>query len=94
MKLIGRLPLHQESSQIWTPDGIALVKPFQIVVMVGLSIADTLEPGGRRFPAILDTGLSHSFAIRCEHAGRWTALRPLTRRPSPPKREMPWPWPV
>ena len=81
MKLIDRQPLREETSEVWTPDGIALVKPFQIVVMVSLSIGDVLEPGGRRFPAILDTGLNHNFAIRREHLDRWTALRPPTRKP-------------
>jgi hypothetical protein len=57
MKLIDRQPLHEGSSEVWTPDGVALVKPFQIIVMVSLSLGDVLEPGGRRFPAILDTGL-------------------------------------
>jgi hypothetical protein len=81
MKLIDRQPLRPESSEVWTPDGIALVKPFQIVVMVSLSLGDTLEPGVRRFPAILDPGLNHNFAIRREHLDRWTALRPPTRKP-------------
>jgi hypothetical protein len=80
MNLIDRQPLRQETSEVWTPDGIAPVKPFQIVVMVSLSIADALEPEGRRFPAILDTGLNHNFAIRREHLDRWTALRPPTRK--------------
>ena len=64
MKIIDRQPLHAARSEVWTPDGIALVKPFQIIVMVSLSLGDVLEPGGRRFPAILDTGLNHNFAIR------------------------------
>ncbi len=80
MILLDRQPLGQESSEVWTPDGITLVKPFQIVIMVSLSIADALDPGGPRFPAILDTGLNHNFAIRREHLDRWTALRPPTRK--------------
>jgi hypothetical protein len=80
MKLINRQPLPEENSEVWTPDGLALVKPFQIVVMVSLSIGDVLEPGSRRFPAILDTGHNHNFAIRRDHLDRWTALRPPTRK--------------
>jgi hypothetical protein len=80
MKLLGRQPLPQASSEVWTPDGLVLVKPFQIVVMVSLSSGDALEPGSRRFPAILDTGLNHNFAIRREHLDRWTALRLATRK--------------
>ena len=63
MKLIDRQPLSDQDSEVWTPDGLAAVKPFQIVAMVGLSMDDRLEPGGRRFPAILDTGLNHNFAM-------------------------------
>jgi len=81
VKIIDRQPLREGASEVWTPDGIALVKPFQIVVMVSLSLGDVLEPGGRRFPAILDTGLNHNFAIRREHLDRWTALRPPARKP-------------
>jgi len=81
VKIIDRQPLREGSSEVWTPDSIALVKPFQIVVMVSLSIGDFLEPGVRRFPAILDTGLNHNFAIRREHLDRWTALRLPARKP-------------
>jgi hypothetical protein len=80
MKLIDRQPVREQSSDVWMPDGIALVKPFQIVVMVSLSIGDVLESGGRRFPAILDTGLNHNFAIRREHLERWAALRLAERK--------------
>ena len=49
--------------------------------MVSLSLADVFEPGTRRFPAILDPGLNHNFAIRREHLERWTMLRFPTRKP-------------
>lgn len=90
MKLIDRQPLREESSEVWSPDGAALVKPFQIVVMVSLSVGDVFEPGSRRFPAIIDTGLNHNFAIRREHLDRWTGLRPPVRKPvTIQKREIP-----
>ena len=57
-----------------------MVKPFQIIVMVSLTLGDVLEPAGHRFPAILDTGLNHNFAIRREHVDRWTSLRLPTRK--------------
>jgi len=81
VKIIDRQPLREGTSEVWTPDGIGLVKAFQIVVMVSLPIGDVLEPGGRRFPAILDTGLNHNFAIRREQLDRWTALRLPARKP-------------
>jgi hypothetical protein len=30
MKLIDRQPLKEEKSEVWMPDGIAVIKPFQI----------------------------------------------------------------
>jgi hypothetical protein len=80
VKVINRQPLHEMATEVWTPDGITLVKPFQIVVMVSLSIGDVLEAGIRRFPVVLDTGLNHNFANRREHLDRWTALLLPTRR--------------
>jgi len=80
MKVIDRQPLHEAASEVWTPDGIGLVKPLQIIVMVSLSLGDVLEPGSRRFPAVVDTGLNHNFAIRRDHLDRWTALRLPNRK--------------
>jgi hypothetical protein len=76
VKLIDRQPLTEQSAEVWTPDGIAQVKPFQIVVTVSLSVGDSLEPGSRRFPAIVDTGLNHNFAIRRVHLERWSTEQP------------------
>jgi hypothetical protein len=45
------------------------------VVVVSLSTGDDLEPGARRFPAIIDTGLNHNFAIQRLQLDRWTGLR-------------------
>jgi hypothetical protein len=90
VKLIDRQPLPERTSEVWTPEGIALVKPFQIVVMVSLSVGDVLEPAGHRFPAILDTGMNHNFAIRREHLDRWTGLRfPALRTVTIRKQEIP-----
>jgi hypothetical protein len=57
MKLIDRQLLPEVASEVWTPDGIAQVKPFQMVVLISLSIGDVPEPGSRRFPAIVDKSL-------------------------------------
>lgn len=54
------------------------VKPYQIIVWVSLTKpllnADeflALNPPSPRFPALLDTGLSHNFLIREEHLRDW-----------------------
>jgi hypothetical protein len=74
MNIIDRLPIPTLGSRVTTPDGVEEVKPFQVVVWVGLSPMDHLEPLAPRFPAILDTGLNHNLAIRREHLDRWTGL--------------------
>jgi hypothetical protein len=76
MKILNRLLFSERRSDVLTPDGIAEVKPFQIVVLVTLVMKDVLEldPGAPRFPAVLDTGNNHNFAIREEHLRRWARL--------------------
>ncbi len=54
------------------------IKPQQIVVWVSLAEIEQsyLVSGSPRFPAILDTGFSHNFAIREEHLNQWAGLQP------------------
>ena len=77
MKILNRLPLSESHSSVPTPDGIAEVKPYQIVVMVSLAPRKLMElpEGSPRFPAILDTGNNHNFSIRKEHFERWARVR-------------------
>ncbi len=66
MKILNRLRFSEGPSVISTPDGVAEVKPYQIVVTVSLAPRGLVElPGGwPRFPAILDTGMNHNSSIR------------------------------
>ena len=77
MKILDRLPFSQGPSEVSTPDGIAEVKPYQIVVIVSLVARDLLDlpQGSPRFPAILDTGTNHNLSVRTEHFERWARLR-------------------
>ena len=81
MRILDRLPFAEEQTSVLTPDGVAVVKPFQIIVWVSLATPDdrTLPPGTPRFPAILDTGNNHNFAIRHEQLERWSRLTLLRR---------------
>jgi hypothetical protein len=81
MKILDRLPFAEEQSSAPSPDGIAVVRPYQIIVWVSLAAHAVLKlpPGTPRFPAILDTGNNHNFAIRREQFERWTRLT-LPRR--------------
>jgi hypothetical protein len=60
-----------------TPDGTAQVMPYQIVVMVSIAATRVMElpSDAPRFPAVLDTGNNHNFAIRQEQFARWTGLK-------------------
>lgn len=55
-----------------------IVRPTQIILWV--SVADPrqpeLDPATPLFPVILDTGLSHNFAIQEEHLERWAGISP------------------
>ncbi len=77
MKILDCLPFSKDKSEVWTPDGLVEVKPYQIVVMVSLATrrALALDPGAPRIPAILDTGHNHTFIIRRDQLNRWTGLR-------------------
>jgi hypothetical protein len=37
MKILSRLPFFEARSEVSTPDGIAEVKPYQIIVMVSIT---------------------------------------------------------
>lgn len=77
MKILSRLPFSEGPSEVWTSDGVAEVKPYQIVVTVSVAARGVMElpAGSPRFPAILDTGTNHNFSIRREHLERWARLR-------------------
>src|SRR5205085_1898461 len=81
MKILDRLPLSVGYAEVLTPDGMAEVRPYQIVVMVSLAAQEIIElpEGASRFPAILDTGNNHNFAIQQEQFERWTGFA-LPRR--------------
>lgn len=82
MRILDRLPLLETRSEVWAPDQLATVKPYQIVVMVGLTTQETLEPGPGlpRFPPILDTGNNHNLAIREHQLRSWARIATIDPR--------------
>lgn len=76
MRILDRQPLSEEPTDVWTPDGPLGVKPYQIIVWVSLAARRTIASahGLPRFPAVLDTGNNHNFAIRRQHLERWAKL--------------------
>jgi hypothetical protein len=69
-------PIPETAGPVATPDGSAEVVPYQIVVMVSIVAKTSIElpSDAPRFPAVLDTGNNHNFAIRQEQLDRWTGL--------------------
>ena len=65
------MPLFEEVTEVDTPSGPILIRSYQIVVWVCLSVGDALS---HSFPAVLDTGHSHNFSIKEEHLELWTGL--------------------
>jgi hypothetical protein len=74
MNVIDRYPFRDVASRVASPGGEVIVRPFQVVVRVGISVRDVLTPVGPSFPAILNTGLNHNFAIREDQLSSWTGL--------------------
>ena len=64
MNILECHPFGDVPSWVASPGGGTIVRPFQATVRIGLSGRDVLAPESPSFPAILDTGLNHNFAIR------------------------------
>jgi len=69
--ILDRCPFYDEATEVDTLSGPVLIRSYQIVVWVGLSVRGSLS---HPFPAILDTGHSHNFSIKEEHLELWTGL--------------------
>jgi hypothetical protein len=69
--ILDRCPFYEEVTEVDTPSGPILIRSYQIVAWVGLSIRGVLS---RPFPAVLDTGHSHNFSIKEEHLELWAGL--------------------
>ena len=76
MKL--HLPYFSEKTKVKVLDEIVEVKAFQIIVWVSLSADDVFawNPRMTRFPAILDIGNNHNFAMTEEHLVKWAGIHP------------------
>jgi hypothetical protein len=74
--ILDRLPYSDRRTTVRVRGREVEVKPSQIIIWV--SITDIghheLEGTALRVPVILDTGLSHNFAIREEHLSNWAGF--------------------
>jgi len=69
--ILDRCPFYEEATEVETPTGLILIRSYQIVAWISLSVRGELS---RPFPAVLDTGHSHNFSIKVEHLESWTGL--------------------
>ena len=67
--ILDRCPFYEEATEVDTPTGLVLIRSYQIVAWISLSVRGVLS---RPFPAVLDTGHSHNFSIKVEHLELWT----------------------
>src|SRR5262249_8060414 len=76
MQILRRLPFFDVETTAAVNGGTAIVRPYQIIVWVSLSLkrSDTLSPETPRFPAILDTANNHNFSIQEDHFVQWSGL--------------------
>lgn len=76
MKL--RLQYSPEKTAVAVRNEIVEVKAYQIIVWVSVSSATVVSfpPSTPRFPAILDTGTTHNFAITRAQFLRWAGFDP------------------
>jgi hypothetical protein len=73
MRILDRLPVFDNSWRTSSPGGPLEVRPYQIIITVSIASQDVvvLPENALRFPAILDTGNNHNFAIRHEQFQAW-----------------------
>jgi len=78
MKILDRLPIPTTETIAFVSSESVRLKDSEIIVWVSLSVMRTEQgdPTGPRFPAILDTGNTHNFAIQERHLLRWAGIRP------------------
>jgi len=75
---LERLPFFDDPTSLSLAGTHVVIKPYQIVAWVSLGASKqvALDPRALRFPAVIDTGLSHNFAIREEQLVQWAGLYP------------------
>jgi hypothetical protein len=75
--ILRALPYFTEVTSIVGPSVQEQALPYQIIIWISITTVDQfdLAPVSPRFPAILDTGLNDTFAIKPVHLRTWAGLR-------------------
>ncbi|HKI21746.1 MAG TPA: hypothetical protein VKA15_27895, partial [Isosphaeraceae bacterium] len=76
--ILRRLPYSDRRTTVLVRGRQIEVKPTQIIVWVSITgfREQSLDRNAPRFPAILDTGLTHNFAIKEELLSQWAGIDP------------------
>ncbi len=82
MKILDRLPIPAADTLAFVDSESVRLKKDEIIVWVSLTDATDTQyhPSLRRFPAVLDTGHTHNFAIQQQHLIRWAGIQLATLR--------------
>ena len=76
------LAYYKEKTTVTVQNEAVEVKAYQIIVWVSISLRSVLEWDAKipQFPAILDIGNTHNFAISQEQLQRWAGVHPDSLR--------------
>jgi hypothetical protein len=71
------LPYYEDKTRVSVGSETVDVKAFQIILWLSVSSqrSDDWDPRTPRFPAILDVGNNHNFAISDEHLIKWAGIQ-------------------
>ena len=74
--VLRALPYFEENTELRGPSVREQAYSHQIIVWVSVTPVECFElsPDARRFPAILDTGLTDNFAVAPVHLRAWAGL--------------------
>lgn len=77
-RLLDCVPFLADASEISFRGERIRVRANQILLWISLTERDVKNSNPRAipFPAILDTGFNHSFAIQQRHLNEWAGIRP------------------
>jgi hypothetical protein len=76
MNILRRWPFLDTPSAVDVAGERIVIRAYQIVVWVSLSLDETLPTDMLRLPAILDTGHNHNFSLRADQMTRWAGVHP------------------
>lgn len=83
MKILDRLPISKADTLTFAGSESVSLKKDEIIVWVSVTrvAGSQWNPGTPRFPAIVDTGHTHNFAIQSQHLIGWAGIQPSMLRP-------------